>query len=287
MDDNRIVMECYYNSEPGRNGYKKRMHSLWISRGMFPVTEQRLVDQKNQITKKKWLSNLKLEEIKRSIEDASYGQREQGIQHENRDEEIVDHETDVGHEGANRNVYFSVDEEVTDEDKNLIERLNEISKKDRVRLPSLRGVEKGKLYAAVKNVDNVIGKIKVNNITETNDLIYCGAAMVTEMLGVKSKNKEKRKEPWWKRRLEGQVKELNRDLGRVNALINRKAVKKKDVDSLQGKYKVKQNGLQIVKEELRQRIKAKHGKITSMSKEPSNINRIDSLRTTKVDFINS
>ena len=55
-------------------------------------------------------------------------------------------------------------------------------------------------------MDNVIGKIKVNNITETNDLIYCGAAMVTEMLGVKSKNKEKRKEPRWKRRLEGHVK---------------------------------------------------------------------------------
>ena len=262
QDDNRIVMECYYSSEPGRNGYRKRMHSVWFSKGMFPVTEQRLVDQKNQITKKQWLSNLELEEIKRSIEDASYGQIEQGIQHENRDEEIVDHETDVGHEGANRNFYFSVDEEVTDEEKNLIERLNEISEKDIVRLPSLRGVEKGKLYAAVKKVDNVIGKIKVNNITETNDLIYCGAAMVTEMLGLKSKNKEKRKEPWWKRRLEGQVKDLNRDLGRVNALIERKAVKKKDVDSLQRKYKIKQNGLQIVKEELRQRIKAKHGKIT-------------------------
>ena len=108
----------------------------------------------------------------------------------------------------------------------------------------------------------VMGKIKVNNITETNGLIYCGAAMVTEMLGVKSKNKEKRKEPWWKRRLEGQVKQLNRDLGRVNALIERKTVKKKDVESLQRKYKFKQKGLQIVKEELRQRIKAKRGKIT-------------------------
>ena len=47
------------------------------------------------------------------------------------------------------------------------------------------------------------------------------------MLGVKSKSKEKRKEPWWKRRLEGQVKELKRDLGRVNALVERKTVKKK------------------------------------------------------------
>ena len=209
QDENRIVMECYYSSEPGGNGYRKRMHSMWISSGMFPVTEQRLVDQKNQITKKQWLSNLELEEIKRSIEDASYGQIEQveqGIEHENRNEEIADHVTDVSHEGANRSDYFSVDEEVSDEEQNLIERLNEISKKDRIRLPSLRGVEKGKLYAAVKKVDNVIGKIKVSNITETNDLIYCGAAMVTEMLGVKSKSKEKRKNHGGNVGLKGKLK---------------------------------------------------------------------------------
>ena len=38
QDDNKIFMECYYSSEPGRNGYRKRMHNVWISRGMFPVT---------------------------------------------------------------------------------------------------------------------------------------------------------------------------------------------------------------------------------------------------------
>ena len=188
---------------------------------MFPVTEQRLVDQKNQITKKQWLSNLELEEIKRSIEDALYGQIGQRIDHENRREERIDHVTVVGYEGADRNSYFSVNKEVPNEEKNLIERLNEISKKNRVRLPSLRGVEKAKFCiqhtAAVRKVDNVMGMFQVNNITETDDLIYWWAAMVTEMLGVKIKNKEKRKEPWWKSRLEGQVKALKRDLGRLNA----------------------------------------------------------------------
>ena len=33
----------------------------------------------------------------------------------------------------------------------------------------------------------------MNNITETNGLIYCGAAMVTEMLGVKSKKQREKK----------------------------------------------------------------------------------------------
>ena len=71
QNDNRIVMEYYYRSEPGRSiGYRKRMHSIWTSNDMFPVTEQRLLDQKNQIIKKQWLSSLELEEIKQSIEDA-------------------------------------------------------------------------------------------------------------------------------------------------------------------------------------------------------------------------
>ena len=42
--DNRVVMECYYQSEPKRNGYRKIMHKCWVDKGMFPVTEQRLLD---------------------------------------------------------------------------------------------------------------------------------------------------------------------------------------------------------------------------------------------------
>ena len=49
LDDNRRVMEYYYERNPSCNGYKRRMHELWISRGNFYVTEQRLVEQANQI----------------------------------------------------------------------------------------------------------------------------------------------------------------------------------------------------------------------------------------------
>ena len=36
------------------------MHTIWNEMGMFNVTEQRLVDQKNNILKRNWLSNLEL-----------------------------------------------------------------------------------------------------------------------------------------------------------------------------------------------------------------------------------
>ena len=41
----------------------------------FYVTEQRFVDQANQIRRRKWLSELELEEIQRNIEDSVFGQR--------------------------------------------------------------------------------------------------------------------------------------------------------------------------------------------------------------------
>ena len=67
-------MQCYYRSEYGRNGYRKRMHAIWNEMAMFNVTEQRVVGQKNNILKRKWLSVLKLEEIQRNIKDIRNGE---------------------------------------------------------------------------------------------------------------------------------------------------------------------------------------------------------------------
>ena len=66
-----------------------------------------------------------------------------------------------------------------------------------------------------------MNKIEVGNITELNDLVYSGAVVVTEMLGVKNR-KSTGMEPWWKRRMEAQVKQLNKELGHINTLIERK-----------------------------------------------------------------
>ena len=69
QEDNRMVMKRYYESVPSKNGYRKRMLQLWLQMDKFFVAEQRLVDQANQIRKKKWLSDLELEEIKRMTEE--------------------------------------------------------------------------------------------------------------------------------------------------------------------------------------------------------------------------
>ena len=67
-------MQCYYGSDYGKNGYRKRIHAIWNKMGMFNVTEQTLVDQKNNILKRKWLSDLDLEELQRNREDVGNGE---------------------------------------------------------------------------------------------------------------------------------------------------------------------------------------------------------------------
>ena len=60
-------MECYLLSEPKIRGYRKRMLSLWLQKGMFWVSEQRLVDQANTICRNSWMTELKIEELARKV----------------------------------------------------------------------------------------------------------------------------------------------------------------------------------------------------------------------------
>ena len=42
--ENKIFMECYLLTEPKIRGYRRRMLSLWLQKGIFWVSEQSLVD---------------------------------------------------------------------------------------------------------------------------------------------------------------------------------------------------------------------------------------------------
>ena len=58
-------MECYLLSEPKIRG--------WLNKGMFWVSEQRLLDQANTIHRNSWMSELEREELERNLaENDSY-----------------------------------------------------------------------------------------------------------------------------------------------------------------------------------------------------------------------
>ena len=51
-------MECPLLSEPKITGYRKRMLRLGLEKGMFWVSQQRLVDQANTICRNSWMTEL-------------------------------------------------------------------------------------------------------------------------------------------------------------------------------------------------------------------------------------
>ena len=60
-------MESYLLSEPKSRGYRKRMLSLWLQKGIFWVLEEQLVDQANTICRNSWMTELEIEELERKV----------------------------------------------------------------------------------------------------------------------------------------------------------------------------------------------------------------------------
>ena len=65
-------------SEPKIRGYKKRMLSLWLQKGMFWVSEKRLVDQANTIRRNSWIIELEIEELERKVTGSDHVIVEEG-----------------------------------------------------------------------------------------------------------------------------------------------------------------------------------------------------------------
>ena len=61
-------MECYLLSESKIREYRGRMLSLWMQKSMFWVSEQRLVDPANTISRNSWMTELEMiQELERKV----------------------------------------------------------------------------------------------------------------------------------------------------------------------------------------------------------------------------
>ena len=173
---------------------------------------------------------------------------------------------DIAKRHDNAEFGIRIKEKLQEDEKEMLKNMFKIRKLDRTRLSYLRKVEKGKLSKEIRKVNELLKTIESIDVTEHNDLFYLGAALVTKVFE-RTKTKGEKKQPWRKRRLESHVKELNKDLGglnallRLNALLEGMKMKKKHDNNLQKRHKLKGKGKPKVKEEILQRIKAKTTKI--------------------------
>ena len=190
------------------------MLRLWLQKGMFSVSEQRLVDQAKTVRRNSWMTELEIEELERKVT----GSDSVIIEEARSVEALPDHVgEDVGNVlpemGAKEQANSLNEEEVAIFME--IAKLIEWGRKDR--LPTLRNVPKKKLLEETAKVVNVLSKFKTHNITKINELFYVGAVVVTNRLGVKTDKVVRRKEPMWRRRLQNKIKELRKDLSQLEA----------------------------------------------------------------------
>ena len=265
---NIVVMECFYSARPfdengvPKRGYRQRMFRAWKERGVFNTTEQRLCDQARAIRKNGWLTDFELESIKRRV-----------LQHDEVDgiderEEVLprlDVEGEIN-EGYKADVRIEVNEEVeiTPEELQIIEEVKELlTEEEDDKYIMFKKVNRKKLRDKTQEVNGAIKHIVTVSITHTNNLIKAASCWVANQLGLSTVKQRKRHIPWWQRRIEGDIKNLRKD---VNILEREKrgenGVKgKRIVKNLADKYRINRKGLETVIEELKQRLLAKAAKI--------------------------
>ena len=92
-------------------------------------------------------------------------------------------------------------------------------------------VDMNTLNRTTAKVNRVIELIETKNITQTNNLIKAAGVWVADKLGLKKYEGGKKKGPWWKRRIEEDIKQLKKDInilervkkGQIGARIEGKA----------------------------------------------------------------
>jgi len=108
-----------------------------------------------------------------------------------------------------------------------------------VEIPSLKTQDGRKIGEEVKLVDGLMHNLirPKMTVTEVNRLLYAGSYVVAYRLGlIRRKKVEVKKKPWWQRRLEWNIKEWRKDLGRVNEIKKGSNVRKVVKDRLERRW---------------------------------------------------
>ena len=284
---NKVVMECYYEGEPDRRGFMKRMKRNWDDRGLFEVSAQRLLDQVRVIKTNEYFSKVEVEEIRRKVENRNNEEvqvseeqdsnlSEQRINTENvetseeeRPGQLEDENEPTQGETEIATSEFDIltDSELTEEQLEMIKIICELfKKKEKITNVSFRKADRKKLREITSNVNKVLKYIMANDVTETNDLINAVAVYVSHRLGLKQRKDKVSQEPFWKRRIQRDINELRRTVGKLDRYAKGQIKNIKKLEQIFKKHHVKKKGVKVVMEELKQRITAKAAKIDRYEK---------------------
>ena len=179
-------------------GYRKRMLSLLLQKGIFWVSEQRLVDQANTIRRNSWMTGLNIEELERKLtgSDSVIVEEARSV------EALPDHVKDMRNVLPEMEVEKQADRLDEEEVAIAMEIAEVIERGRKYKLPALRIVPKKKKFEETAKVDKVLSNFKTHSITKTNGLFCAGAVFVTNRLGLK-------------------IEKLKKDLSQLEASIDK------------------------------------------------------------------
>ena len=117
-------MECYLLRQPKVRGYRKRLLSLWLNKGMFWVSEQRIVYQANTFRRNSWMTELEIEELEGNLaENNSYKEEKRSAD---------DTGSNLGEEVRDMLTVLEADEEISnleEEEVAIVEEIAGVRKK--------------------------------------------------------------------------------------------------------------------------------------------------------------
>ena len=122
--------------------------------------------------------------------------------------------------------------------------------------PNLRYNDRKKVKAATMKVNKVIALVRTESITETNIVLRAAGNVVSEMVEHKTMNPKENRTPHWRRRILEKQKALRKDLGQSNRMKRNELQNEGTKSKLERKYRIEEEGLVVVHEEVQQRLVA-------------------------------
>ena len=185
------------------------MIEIWQECSTFQTTSQRSADQVRTITKTGWFSDLELLEIHQKTLKENYNtapDTPSGVKQKQSNEKEPQSSANENTTLLNDTLSSNQEETLSQEQKVDRENVKRIMNSEKTILPSLRNIEWKTLKIETNKINHKLPYIPTNNITELNELIYAGAKLVCENIGIPSKSTKKQQKLGWEIRLESQKK---------------------------------------------------------------------------------
>ncbi|KAJ8943194.1 hypothetical protein NQ318_000675 [Aromia moschata] len=210
-----IINQCRDEPLPG---WRHSLHAEFLRRNpTFNISEQNIVDRKNVIVRKRYLTDLQLQEVKREVGQILYQQEEfQNLPEVRAEEEIQRQQRHISRtpsssrsEGRISDVHLprSQHEERRERFLQLVTHYEFVNPLNKPRIPKLRNCQQ--YFATIFGWHKDLQKAHLG--------VYCASALILELNGQQvytpnpnRKNKDS-DTPMWKKRLEKNIDEYRAD----------------------------------------------------------------------------